>query len=178
VPRGRCAALLLLLLPCVAGLSREVAQTVRAGNFVAPDQSSRAAALAAVDTAGPWCTLSDGALLDVAVLPASFGCAAAGEERCVRLGAVHLDQCVYVPARQHTGPYLNQLPEWRLGRLWLVLGAKLGYVARRSGEATLAERGLPARPRGRTCYMDRSGRRGGYRTVESSACRCVLFTCV
>ena len=24
--------------------------------------------------------------------------------------------------------------------------------------------------------MDRSGRRGGYRTVESSACRCVLFT--
>ena len=71
LPRAYTVLPLLLLLPCVAGLGREVALTVKAGNFVALDQSSRAAALAAVDTAGPWCTLSDGALLDVAVLPAS-----------------------------------------------------------------------------------------------------------
>ena len=94
--------------------------------------------MAAVDTAGPWCTLRDGDQLNVDQgLPASFGCAAAaGEERCVRLSAAHLEQCVYVP-RHDTGQYPSQLPEWRLGRVWLALGAKLGYEARRSGGATL-----------------------------------------
>jgi hypothetical protein len=127
------------LMPIFMGLSRDAALAVRGAGPAAPDRSNRAAALAAVDTAAtPWCMLSDGSLLHVVQgLPASFGCATAGEERCVQLSAAHLDQCVYVPARQDTGQYLNQLPEWRLGRVWLALGAKLGYKARRSGVATL-----------------------------------------
>ena len=128
-----------LLMPIFMGLSREAALAVRGAGTVSPDRSNRAAALAAVDTAAaPWCTLSDGSLLHVDQgLPASFGCAAAGEERCVQLSAAHLEQCVYVPARQNTGQFPSQLPEWRLARVWLALGAKLGYEARRGGGATL-----------------------------------------
>ena len=103
----------------------------RGGHGVADQTFARADALRAIDAGPPLCADAGGASLLEAAPPAqldaAFGCGASGDARCVVLDARHLGRCVHVEALERPTDRHPALPEWRLGRVWLLMGAMLGY---------------------------------------------------
>ena len=86
---------------------------------------NRAAAQTAIDSGGDRLCEAGGVTLDVASptsLP-GFGCATAGNDRCVVLEAKHFAACIYA---KEMWPHTS-VPSWETGRVWLLLGAMLGY---------------------------------------------------
>lgn len=122
--------LALVLVACSVPSASALSWRASAG-FSRRDQTySRDQAIAALDSDGPWCTLSDGGSLDVATaLAPGFGCTTTPGTRCVVLEREHLDERVFVTALHLQGHTTYALPSARQASVWLRLGVKLGYAS-------------------------------------------------